>query len=455
MILRAAFNMTLFLLWGSLHASSGLPVVSGVTGIVKDPSGAAAARATVTLANAAMNAMSAVASNHAGVYPTAQAAPGANGFRIDCDFPGGNIIVDSIKGSTVLLHQDLRDTEGDWFYWYFRVRGAAGRKLHFEFDRGKHVIGVRGPAVSLDSGHTWRWLGAETARATSFSYAIPPDVQEVRFAVTIPYVESNLREFLDHYRNPAGLKVDTLCHTWRGRPVELLHLGKLEGQPDYRVLITARHHACEAMASYSLEGTMAAILADSEDGAWFRTHAEFLVVPFMDTDGVEDGDQGKDRRPHDHNRDYEGESIYASVRTLRETIPRWSDGRLRFALDMHDPWLYGPGHENIIFAGGTRDPRMRKQAEHFSAILESIQSGPLVFSSKSRGWWVYEPDEAPPETDLPSFGTWAAGLPGIWLATTIEIPYANAGGNTVTPESARALGLDLARALRVYLMGGK
>lgn len=46
---------------------------------------------------------------------------------VDCDFPGGNIVVDGIKDDTVFLHQDVRDTQGDWFYWYFRVRGAAGR----------------------------------------------------------------------------------------------------------------------------------------------------------------------------------------------------------------------------------------------------------------------------------------------------------------------------------------
>ena len=43
-------------------------------------------------------------------------------LNIDADFPGGNIVLDRIEGDTVLLHQDLRDTEGDWFYWYFRER---------------------------------------------------------------------------------------------------------------------------------------------------------------------------------------------------------------------------------------------------------------------------------------------------------------------------------------------
>ena len=32
--------------------------------------------------------------------------------------------------------------------------------------------------------------------------------------------------------------------------------------------------------------------------------SRILCVPFIDYDGVIDGDQGKERGPHDHNRDY-------------------------------------------------------------------------------------------------------------------------------------------------------
>ncbi len=82
------------------------------------------------------------------------------------------------------------------------------------------------------------------------------------------------------------------------------------------------------MASWSLEGLMDEVLADTTDGRWLREHVEFLVVPFMDKDGVEDGDQGKNRRPHDHNRDYLGESIYPEVAAWRAFVPGWSEGRL-------------------------------------------------------------------------------------------------------------------------------
>lgn len=64
---------------------------------------------------------------------------------------------------------------------------------------------------------------------------------------------------------------------------------------------------------------MEAVL-DAADVRWLREQVEFFVVPFMDKDGVEAGDQGKNRRPYDHNRDYQGESLYASVRAMRELV---------------------------------------------------------------------------------------------------------------------------------------
>ena len=82
-------------------------------------------------------------------------------FTIDADFPGGNIVVDRLLPDGAELHPDLRDTEGGWFYWCFRVCGAAGLTLSFRFT-AQDPIGVRGPAVSLDAGITWNWLGSNT-----------------------------------------------------------------------------------------------------------------------------------------------------------------------------------------------------------------------------------------------------------------------------------------------------
>lgn len=366
---------------------------------------------------------------------------------VDSDFPGGNIIVDSIDGTDIRVHQDLRDTQGHWFYWYFRTRGLAGRSIECTFTQGD-VMGVRGPAVSTDGGNTWSWLGAEATTATSFRYTAAPDTDEVRFCFAMPYLEADLHTFLRRYHGDPHLEIAPLCTTRHGRKVEAIRLGQLDGGCQHRILLTCRHHACESTASFSLEGLMDAALADTEPGRWLRDNVEFLIVPFMDKDGVEEGDQGKNRKPYDHNRDYGGDSIYASVRALRERVPGWAEGCLRFALDMHCPWIRGKHNEDIYFVGGP-DLTQWEQVGRLSRILEAVQTGPLVFDSKhnlpfGQAWNVGT-------EELKSCSIWSAALPNVLAGTTIEIPYANASGKQVTTESARAFGRDLAHALHHFL----
>jgi hypothetical protein len=202
------------------------------------------------------------------------------------------------------------------------------------------------------------------------------------------------------------------------------------------------------MASYALEGLVEGVLA--EDGRWLRENVEMVIIPFVDKDGVEEGDQGKNRRPHDHNRDYEGEGIYASVRALRRTVSGWPAGELAAALDLHCPWIRGE-HNQCIYIVGSRHEEISRRQREFGRILEAVQTGPLVYSTADdlpfgEGW--NRPRDAGAGV---SFGEWASEIPGVGLVASMEIPYADARGVEVTARSARAFGRDLARALDDYL----
>ena len=371
-------------------------------------------------------------------------------IRVDAGFPGGNIVVDSIAGDTVTLHQDLRDTAGNWFYWYFRVRGAAGRTVHFCFSES-NPIGTRGPALSLDGGETWSWLGTNAVKGKTFTCAFPRGAREGRLCFAIPYLQSNLRDFLQRHQRNSHLRVETVCKTPKGRRVELLRLGRLDGKAEQCVLLTCRHHACEMIASYSLEGILEAVL-DSEEGRRLREQVEFFVIPFMDKDGVEEGDQGKNREPHDHNRDYDGESLYASVRAVRELVTqRLASRTIAFALDLHCPHIRGPRNEVIYFVGGPGQENWARVGE-FGKVLEAVQRGPLHYRAADnlpygQAWNTLE---GPPR----SFGRWVAAQPNVRVGTSMEIPYANVRETTVTAENARAFGRDLARALGTCLDPG-
>jgi len=204
------------------------------------------------------------------------------------------------------------------------------------------------------------------------------------------------------------------------------------------------------MANYALEGIIEAVLADTDDGRWFRDRVELLAIPFVDKDGVEDGDQGKNRKPRDHGRDYEGDSIYPSVEAIRELVPKWSEGRLRFAFDIHCPWIRGHYNEFVYFVGQAAEENWRQLAE-FSKALESVVTGPLPYRASNNLPFGEAWNTAKNYRGGKSGARWTAVLPGVRLGTSIEIPYANAGGKPVTADSARAFGHDLARALRRFL----
>jgi len=361
---------------------------------------------------------------------------------IDAAYPGGNIIFERIDGDNVYLRQDLRDTPAWWFYWNFRVRGAAGRTLTFRFTNND-VIDLQGPSVSLDEGTSWSWLGSGSVSGATFTYTFGAEADSVRFCYAMPYQEADLLGFLAGHAGHPHLAVETLCQDRSGRDVERLRLGKIDGEPQYRVALTCRHHCCEMMASWVLEGILAAILAGDEDGQWFQQNVEVVAVPFMDKDGVEAGDQGKNRAPHDHARDYIDEPIYPTVQALREFLPAWSEGKLRIALDLHDPYI----HDNKIFWVLNPDEPYRANARAFLDHLDAVQQGPLTYSPANDTVWPsgWEGWDKTPMA-------WFRTVPGVTVSTALEMPYSTNAGMQVTPDRCRAFGQDIARAIRQYLL---
>jgi len=367
---------------------------------------------------------------------------------VSADFPGGNIVVDSIDGGVIRLRPDLRDTSTDWFYWCFAIRGAEGHTLTFVFEA--KYLGVRGPGVSMDGGVTWNWMGAEAVRNGAFSYAFPSDVSDVRFSVAMSYVRVDWDRFLTTQKSDFW-QVETLARTATGRDVPVLRMESPLPAP-ICVAFTARHHACEMMASYVLEGVIEEVLAEDGAGRWLRQHVSFLIVPLMDADGVEQGDQGKNRRPHDHNRDYSDTPIYSEVCAWKERVSAWSrESRAFLSFDLHCPALCGPVHESVFFL----EPEDRTAAARLDALSDCILraqrgDGLLRLPMKLPYGCGFN---ATPRSEKRTFSSWSEGLPNAWLNTSLEVAYANALGAPVTAESAHKLGRAFARGLGEWLEG--
>ncbi|MBR4076879.1 MAG: hypothetical protein IKK25_08485, partial [Lentisphaeria bacterium] len=201
-----------------------------------------------------------------------------NGFvKISCDYPGGNVKVHGISTGCADVDADLRDTPSNWFYWNFEAEAVTPGTVRFQFPVGRWMISRQGPAVSTDEGKTWRWLGRENTTFNgseskvntrdSFDWTFTRAGETVRFAQGIPYLLKDFEEYYSTVRNSLYLKRSVLTISRQGRELPLLTIGN---GPE-NMLLTARHHCCEAMASYALEGFVAEALSDSPAAVEFRS----------------------------------------------------------------------------------------------------------------------------------------------------------------------------------------
>lgn len=356
---------------------------------------------------------------------------------ISTDIPAGNGIVAGVDGDHITLKPDLRGNSAWWFYWHIAIRQAAGRTLHVHFDRVS--IGPAGVAVSQDGGVSWHWSATETGDCAIIT--VPSECDDVRVSMTMPYTQAEWRRALERL---GGLRQDVLCRSNGGREAPVVLVGVSPLQARAQVVITARHHCCETMASFAVEGFIEAWIADPKNST-----SALVVVPFADMDGVEQGDQGKLRAPFDHNRSYQSDR-YPETVAIRALV----DGPERqhlptYTLDLHCPYVRGNWNEHIYLVGSGITERASEQ-QRFTQILAAESGELLGFQASDLLQHGTEWNTASPLITN-SCGTWFGARSQCRLAATVEIPYGLARGNLVTAETARAFGARLATALAAFI----
>ncbi len=352
-------------------------------------------------------------------------------MTFDKNFPGGNIEIRSIEGDTVYLERELRDTQGDWVYWAFRARGCGGKTLTFRFTTGKNRVGHWGAAVSYDL-RRWHWSETEHAK-DYFTYTFAPDENDVYFGHNMIYSEALFEEFCER----ESLTIEKLCESPKGRFVPVVRFGGGKRT----ILFSARHHACESTGNYVLEGA----------AEYLHRHMpsdySCILVPFIDTDGIIDGDQGKNRAPHDHNRDYlpnEEDMLYPQTRALRKLM---SEPGTEVFIDFHSPYHTGNESDYAFIV----HPRELKQIDDYAEILTKIcaQHPTAMQYHHERdarfGWaWNTNPDS-------PTSTRCAAKCPNNRLSFSFETAYFGTPETFFTQDSGSELGRCIGEALLEYL----
>lgn len=375
------------------------------------------------------------------------------------NYPGGNIIVEKKEDDRVWLSPDSRHMqEGQkWFYWSFQAHNRRPVTVVFSH---RNYVSVRGPAMSTDGGVNWKWLGLDGVRENpiseqliEYSFQIPvvPEGADVRYAFCPQYQQSDWERWLKRHESNPALKVSELCKSRNGRRVEILRIAEDETpSPRKKVWLMARNHSCESAASFVLEGILETALGDDDTGRQLRKNWEFVAIPFMDKDGVEEGDQGKLRHPHDHNRDYNETAIYPEVAAAMHFGKENRDSITAF-LDLHCPMVHGPW-DNRFYLVGSPSPAISAQQEGFMKAFGRVRTGSVNRHNEG----VLSFGEAWNNGSNFAAGKCAAfwagqTFPDAAITASFEVPYANAEGVEINPTTARALGNDLAAALLCFL----
>ena len=347
-------------------------------------------------------------------------------MTIHTSFTGGTITVEKIEDNTVYVEREIRDTEGDWFYWAFCVEDAAGMTLTFRFPSWARV-GRFGPAISHDLVH-WHWLDVPS-EGNTFTYTFGPDENKVYFAHNMLYHPTRFLKFCEE----KGLPVETICPSVKGRDIP----GTRFGTGDKWILLTARHHACESTGSYVLEGVLETLFP--------ALPAEYsvLVIPCVDYDGVVDGDQGKNRMPHDHNRDYIAEPVYAVVEYMME-FGRTHD--LAYTFDFHSPWHQGAQNDWVFLSRSTE--AMEPFTDRFGEILKEETDGIRLYYS---GEYDVGPNEQWNDETSPNSKNYFSKQDSVMLSVTLETPYFGLKETKISQPDLLELGHAFARSVLRYI----
>ncbi|BCW89738.1 hypothetical protein sos41_29050 [Alphaproteobacteria bacterium SO-S41] len=229
-------------------------------------------------------------------------------LAIDADFECGNIEFQSLSGDTAEL-TIRKDSNGPWSQWfYFRVRGGAGRALTLRIVNAGATSYPKGwenyHATVSEDGETW------TRAATGFDGAVleithTPKGDEAWFAYFAPYNLARHEALLTRIAAMPGVTKRKLGKSLDGRAITCLDMG--EGSRSLWIL--GRQHPGETMASWWMEGALAR-LTDPDDAVAvrLRREARIHIVPLVNIDGAARGNLRASAAGTDLNRQWRAPS---------------------------------------------------------------------------------------------------------------------------------------------------
>jgi len=368
----------------------------------------------------------------------------------------GNGLVLGIEGTEKPVIRFLAECrECTEFMWFnMTARDTGGRRLRFVWENAHYSLGshkdlpnVR-PVYRQDDGE-WKRVGEveieERLEGPRLIFETPEGGNVIDAALCYPYGERELSATLKKLKRRPEQTVAGL--TTKGRPIRRFRFAANE--PARRggtakppgVYMIARQHSGETPGSLAMDGVFRAL------GEGLGADVEWWLLPFVDLDGVEDGNYGKDALPIDFNRAWgrmpmrpELKGIQSDIRTFAAvTAPQ-------LLLDLHAPG-YG---EDGIYTFLPREERPEKQRQAVLSWAEKLNTRLVEAFNRSQATYCRVPNYASRWDYNDTSGTWAWEYAKIMGACT-EISYQSYGGERLDIEAYRMAGRSIALAVMDFL----
>jgi murein tripeptide amidase MpaA len=311
-------------------------------------------------------------------------------LQIDADFECGNILVQSAGEAEADL-TIRQDANGPWFQWfYFRVRGAAGRDLTLRIvNAGASAYPGGWPGyracVSPDGE---AWVRTDTRYqdgVLEIRHAAQADTLWVAYFA--PYDLARHAGLLARATAGGGVR-ELLGRSVDGRPIEQVTLGS----GPRHVWVVGRQHAGETMASWWMEGAVDALLdpADAVARALLAA-AQVHLAPLVNIDGAARGHLRGNAAGLDLNRQWHDPDP-VRAREVAAVLAAMDRSGVHVSLDVH-------GDETLphVFVDGAdvdpqTTPAQTAGVERFKAAL--LRASP-AFQTQVGYPSTYGGDEAP------------------------------------------------------------
>ena len=337
---------------------------------------------------------------------------------IESDFDGGNIRCLSAPAPDAVRLEIVPDAGDEFYQWfYFRVRGAAGRDCVLRIENAggaTYTGGWKGyRACASEDGEDWLRVDTEYD-GTVLTIRHRPVGEEVRFAYFAPYPMARHDQLIARAGRSLLVTARRLGETVDGAPLDLLEIGGAQGRTCW---IVGRQHPGETMAEWWMEGFLEQLLDPADALAQeLLEKTRFFVVPNMNPDGSRRGHLRTNAAGVNLNRAWAAPSMEASPEVFLVGAEMARTG-VDFCLDVHGdealPYNFIAGPEGIPSYSDALAQRLARFQATLVAANPDFQT--------EHGY----PQTPPGKADLRICANYVAETYGC-LAMTLEMPFKDA-----------------------------